>query len=107
MIATMRTKFGPIVIGAIIGLIAFVFIFYGIFRIFVEFFREPDLQIGYIFGWLTEGQILSLLMVGFGMGARLNDLKVGTKVDVLYHIGMNKWNGREEPQGILVDISVQ
>lgn len=31
MIAVMRTKFGPIVIGGIIGLIAFVFIFYGVF----------------------------------------------------------------------------
>mgnify|MGYP001608281276 CR=1 FL=1 len=47
---------------------AFFLIFYGIFRIFVEFFREPDLQIGYIFGWLTEGQILSLLMILFGAG---------------------------------------
>ncbi len=51
------------------GLIsAFFLIFYGIFRILAEFFREPDAQIGYIFGWLTEGQILSLLMVVLGMG---------------------------------------
>ena len=31
MISVMRNKFGPIIIGGVIGLIAFVFIFYGIF----------------------------------------------------------------------------
>lgn len=37
---------------------------YGIFRIVAEFFRQPDAHIGYLaFGWLTEGQILSLPMV--------------------------------------------
>ena len=39
-------------------------LFYGIFRILVEFVREPDPQLGYIaFGWLTQGQLLSLPMV--------------------------------------------
>lgn len=38
-------------------------VFYGIFRILVEFFREPDPHIGYLLGGLTEGQILSGLMV--------------------------------------------
>jgi phosphatidylglycerol:prolipoprotein diacylglycerol transferase len=42
-------------------------IFYGVFRFFVEFFREPDPQMGYIaFGWLTMGQILSALMIVVG-----------------------------------------
>jgi len=37
---------------------------YGIFRIVAEFFRQPDAHIGYLaFGWLTEGQLLSLPMV--------------------------------------------
>lgn len=41
--------------------------FYGAFRIFVEFFREPDAHIGYLaFGWLTEGQLLSLPMLLIG-----------------------------------------
>lgn len=41
--------------------------FYGLFRILVEFVREPDAHIGYIaFGWLTEGQLLSLPMVIIG-----------------------------------------
>ncbi|HEY5549334.1 MAG TPA: prolipoprotein diacylglyceryl transferase [Coriobacteriia bacterium] len=33
---------------------------YGVFRIFVEFFREPDIQIGFIAGGITMGQVLTL-----------------------------------------------
>ena len=34
----------------------------------VEFVREPDAQNGYLaFGWVTEGQLLSLPMVLFGV----------------------------------------
>jgi len=55
------------------GLIAGVFgIGYGASRIFVEFFRMPDQQIGYLFGgWLTMGMALSLpvLVAGIGLAA--------------------------------------
>lgn len=41
---------------------------YGLSRIFVEFFREPDAQLGYLLGgWLTMGMVLSLPMVLFGI----------------------------------------
>ncbi len=40
---------------------------YAVFRIFCEFFREPDLQVGYILGFLTMGQILSLIMLAIGV----------------------------------------
>lgn len=40
---------------------------YGCLRIFVELFREPDQQIGYMMGWITRGQLLSGLMVLGGM----------------------------------------
>jgi phosphatidylglycerol:prolipoprotein diacylglycerol transferase len=43
---------------------------YGIARFCVEFFREPDMQVGYLFGGLTMGQILTLPMIilgGFGL----------------------------------------
>jgi phosphatidylglycerol:prolipoprotein diacylglycerol transferase len=41
---------------------------YGVFRILSEFVREPDPQIGYLaFGWVTEGQVLSLPMVIIGI----------------------------------------
>lgn len=36
---------------------------YGVFRVFVEFFREPDLQIGYIGGVVTMGQLLCIPMI--------------------------------------------
>ncbi|MEX0976208.1 MAG: prolipoprotein diacylglyceryl transferase [Woeseia sp.] len=40
---------------------------YGIFRSFVEFFREPDADIGYLaMDWLTMGQLLSLPMIVIG-----------------------------------------
>lgn len=35
---------------------------YGCFRFFVEFFRQPDVQIGFI-GGFTEGQLLSIPMI--------------------------------------------
>ena len=36
---------------------------YGIFRFVVEFFREPDSQIGLFFGFLSMGQFLCLAMI--------------------------------------------
>lgn len=36
---------------------------YGVFRFIVEFFREPDAQLGYYFGYFTMGQILCAFMV--------------------------------------------
>jgi phosphatidylglycerol:prolipoprotein diacylglycerol transferase len=37
---------------------------YGSFRFFVEFFRQPDEQLGFIaFNWLTMGQLLSMPMI--------------------------------------------
>ncbi len=41
---------------------------YGVARTFVEFFREPDAQIGYIAGNFTLGMLLSLPMILFGIG---------------------------------------
>ncbi|MBI1619946.1 prolipoprotein diacylglyceryl transferase [Aquamicrobium zhengzhouense] len=43
---------------------------YGLSRIFVEFFRQPDAHIGYLAGgWLTMGMILSTPMVLLGIWA--------------------------------------
>lgn len=36
---------------------------YGVFRFIVEFFREPDAQLGYYLGYFTMGQILCVLML--------------------------------------------
>jgi phosphatidylglycerol:prolipoprotein diacylglycerol transferase len=41
---------------------------YGLFRIIIELFRQPDPQLGFLaFGWLTMGQLLSAPMVIFGV----------------------------------------
>ena len=41
---------------------------YGICRFMVEFIREPDVQLGYLWGgWLTMGQVLSLPLILAGI----------------------------------------
>lgn len=49
--------------GVMIGLFL---ILYGVFRFIVEFFREPDSQLGFIAGPFTMGQLLSGSMVIIG-----------------------------------------
>ena len=50
------------------GLISFLFlIFYGIFRIVSEFYREPDKHIGYIFDFISLGSLLSVGMIIFAI----------------------------------------
>ena len=50
------------------GLLTGVFLIgYGLSRIVVELFREPDAFLGFIFGGITMGQILSLPMLAIGL----------------------------------------
>jgi phosphatidylglycerol:prolipoprotein diacylglycerol transferase len=49
------------------GLFSLFLILYGGFRFFVEFFREPDVQLGFILGPFTMGQILSSFMIVGGI----------------------------------------
>ena len=51
------------------GLLSGVFLIgYGLSRFLVEFFREPDAQLGYLIGGtVTMGQILSLPMIALGL----------------------------------------
>ena len=50
---------------AVIGLFL---LLYGVFRSIVEFFRQPDAQLGFLaFDWLTMGQILSAPMIIVGI----------------------------------------
>ncbi|HKL25011.1 MAG TPA: prolipoprotein diacylglyceryl transferase family protein, partial [Desulfuromonadales bacterium] len=44
------------------------FLGYGCFRFFVEFFRQPDTHLGFLWGGATMGQLLSLPMILFGLG---------------------------------------
>ena len=50
-----------------IGLITGIFIFlYGFFRFFIEFYREPDPQLGFLYLNLTLGQMLCFIMLIIG-----------------------------------------
>ncbi len=50
------------------GTCSYIFlIFYGIFRIFSEFYREPDLQVGYLFDLISMGTLLSIVMILAGI----------------------------------------
>jgi phosphatidylglycerol:prolipoprotein diacylglycerol transferase len=40
---------------------------YGLARIFCEFFREPDPQLGFLFGGATMGMLLSLPLILIGL----------------------------------------
>ena len=52
----------------IMGTCSYLFlIYYGIFRIISEFFRQPDVQIGYLFNLFSMGTLLSLLMIIAGL----------------------------------------
>lgn len=51
---------------------------YGTFRFLVEFVREPDVQLGYLWGgWLTMGQLLSLPLVIVGVAVFVYALRRG------------------------------
>jgi phosphatidylglycerol---prolipoprotein diacylglyceryl transferase len=50
------------------GYLLAVYLFgYGFFRFLIEFFRQPDPQIGLIFRFLTLGQIFSLAVIAFAI----------------------------------------
>jgi phosphatidylglycerol:prolipoprotein diacylglycerol transferase len=50
-------------------------ILYALFRAFVEFFREPDIQLGFLFGGITMGQLLCIPMALFGIFLILRSAK--------------------------------
>jgi phosphatidylglycerol:prolipoprotein diacylglycerol transferase len=56
-----------------IGTSSYMFlILYGFFRIFSEFFREPDAQVGYLFNSVSIGMVLSAFMMLAGIIIFLN-----------------------------------
>ena len=43
------------------------FLLYGVFRVYIEFYRIPDAHLGYLFAdWVTMGQVLSTPMIILG-----------------------------------------
>jgi len=55
----VRHRYG-LLSGTFLGL-------YGVFRFGVEFFREPDAQLGFLYAGATMGQMLCLPMIAFGL----------------------------------------
>jgi phosphatidylglycerol:prolipoprotein diacylglycerol transferase len=49
------------------SMLAIFLILYGVFRIIIEFFREPDAHLGFLAGGVTMGQLLSSLMIVGGI----------------------------------------
>lgn len=60
-------------------ILAYFLLFYGIFRFVIEFFREPDPQLGFIVGPLTMGQLLCTAMVLAGIGVHIFVRRVGQR----------------------------
>ena len=61
----LSRKYPPRPQGTVLG--AFL-VLYGIFRFLIEFVREPDVQLGYLWGgWLTMGQVLSAPLIVAGI----------------------------------------
>ena len=60
---TLAYTGGTILIGLIIGLFAMC---YAVLRSCGEFFREPDAQLGFLWGGLTMGMLLSIPMALVG-----------------------------------------
>ena len=55
---------------------------YGICRFMVEFIREPDVQLGYLWGgWLTMGQVLSLPLILVGIALLMYAYKTNLPQD--------------------------
>jgi phosphatidylglycerol:prolipoprotein diacylglycerol transferase len=58
------------------GLVSGLFgIFYGVARIICEFFREPDPQLGFLFGGATMGMLLSLPLMALGAAILVHALR--------------------------------
>jgi len=50
-----------------VGVVSATFLLcYALFRISMEFFREPDVQVGFLFWGITMGQLLSTTMIAYG-----------------------------------------
>ncbi len=58
---------------------------YGLCRFLIEFVRVPDAQLGYLFGFVTMGQLLSLPLIALGVWLLVRATK--NKAPQVGHIG--------------------
>ena len=68
VLISIATRRPPVVRGVVLG---WFLTLYGVFRILVEFFRQPDVQIGFLPGGVTMGQLLSVPLVAVGIALLL------------------------------------
>ena len=54
-------------------------VFYSTFRFFIEFFRVPDEQLGYLFFNLTMGQIISFIFLLIGIYLMIKKYEIRKK----------------------------
>ena len=65
ILIVLSRKMPPRPRGTFIGVF---FVVYGICRFLIEFVRQPDAQLGYLYGdWLTMGQVLSVPLIVAGI----------------------------------------
>ena len=65
LLYALSRKFPPRPRGTFLGIFL---IIYGICRFLIEFVRQPDAQLGYLWGgWLTMGQVLSVPLIAVGI----------------------------------------
>jgi len=53
---------------------------YGFVRFFIEFFREPDYQLGFVLGFMSMGQVLCILMMIMGVALIMWRKQVATRL---------------------------
>ena len=56
--------------------------------------------------WLSDSSQTSLVLeaIGFGMAGELGFLRKGDKLNILYNLENDEWNGFRKIQGVLVDV---
>jgi len=69
---------------------------YGTFRSLIELVRVPDAQVGYIFNFITMGQMLSIPMILIGIGIIIYSLKNKNKSENLEVIEVKEDKQEEE-----------
>jgi len=52
-----------------------------------------------------EGNVKKL--VGFRIADRIQELKIGTKMELVYELGINEWNGNQELQFKIIDFIIK
>ena len=56
---------------------------------------------------MNEANGKNYKLVGFYMSERLQELKIGAKMDLVYELGINEWNGNQELQFKIIDFMVK